>query len=76
MMPSWIKHVRKNSTVDDIKQLEDPVTHLPRRIFLKSTLATAVLATVGGTGLLATRRALAAEWAKDAFTAPSSAPIR
>ena len=45
------------------------MTHLPRRTFLKSTLATAVLATVGGTGLLAPRRALAAEWPKDAFTA-------
>jgi sulfur-oxidizing protein SoxY len=49
--------------------LEDPVTHLPRRTFLKSTLATAVLAAVGGTGLLAPRRALAAEWPKAAFTA-------
>jgi sulfur-oxidizing protein SoxY len=48
---------------------EDPVTHLSRRTFLKSTLTTAVLATVGGTGLLATRRALAAEWPKAAFTA-------
>ena len=45
------------------------MTHLPRRTFLKSPPATAVLAAAGGTGLLATRRALAAEWPKDAFTA-------
>ncbi|MHB8535655.1 MAG: thiosulfate oxidation carrier protein SoxY, partial [Sulfuricaulis sp.] len=48
---------------------EDPVTHLPRRTFLKSTLATAVLVATGGTGLLATHRALAAEWPKNAFDA-------
>jgi sulfur-oxidizing protein SoxY len=45
------------------------VTHLPRRTFLKSTLATAVLAAAGATGLLDPRRALAAEWPKAAFTA-------
>ena len=45
------------------------MTHLPRRTFLKNTLATAVLAAAGTAGLLDPRRAQAAEWPKDAFTA-------
>ena len=48
---------------------EDPVTHLPRRLFLKNTLATAVLVGVGSTGLFRPGWALAAEWPKDAFSA-------
>src|SRR3989338_8715514 len=48
---------------------EDPVTHLPRRLFLKNTLATAVLVGVGSTGLFRPGWALAAEWPKDAFAA-------
>jgi sulfur-oxidizing protein SoxY len=44
------------------------VTHLPRRTFLKSSLATAVL--VGtGSSLFAPGWALAAEWPKAAFSA-------
>ena len=50
------------------KSPEDPVTHLPRRLFLKNTLATAVLVGVGGS-LLRPGWALAAEWPKDAFNA-------
>src|SRR3970040_573689 len=48
---------------------EDPVTHLPRRLFLKNTLATAVLVGVGSTGLFRPGWALAAEWPQDAFAA-------
>ena len=48
---------------------EDPVTHLPRRLFLKNTLATAVWVGVGSTGLFRPGWALAAEWPKDAFSA-------
>jgi sulfur-oxidizing protein SoxY len=48
---------------------EDPVTHLPRRLFLKNTLATAVLVGVGSTGLFRPGWAFAAEWPKDAFAA-------
>ena len=44
------------------------MTHLPRRTFLKSTLATAVLAATGA-HLLTPTQALAAEWPKEAFTA-------
>ena len=45
------------------------MTQPPRRTFLKRTLATAVLAAVGGAGLLRPPRALAADWPKDAFAA-------
>ncbi|MBI5782418.1 MAG: thiosulfate oxidation carrier protein SoxY [Gammaproteobacteria bacterium] len=45
------------------------MTHLPRRRFLKNTLATAVLAGAAGTGLFRPGWALAAEWPKDAFNA-------
>lgn len=45
------------------------MTQHPRRFFLKSTLATAVLAAAGISGLLSPDRALAAEWPKEAFTA-------
>ena len=45
------------------------MTHLPRRLFLKNTLATAVLVGVGSTGLFRPGWALAAEWPKDAFSA-------
>jgi sulfur-oxidizing protein SoxY len=45
------------------------VTHLPRRTFLKSTLATAALAAAGSAGLLHSPTAAAAEWNKAAFTA-------
>ena len=45
------------------------MTRRPRRTFLKSSLASAVLIAVGGAGLLSPLRALAAEWPKDAFTA-------
>jgi len=45
------------------------VTHLPRRLFLKNTLATAVLVGVGSAGLFRSGWALAADWPKDAFTA-------
>ena len=45
------------------------MTHLPRRLFLKNTLATAVLVGVGSTGLFRPGWALAAEWPKDAFAA-------
>lgn len=45
------------------------MTHLPRRTFLKSTLATAALAAAGSAGLLRPTAALAAEWPKEAFTA-------
>ena len=48
---------------------EDPVTHLPRRLFLKNTLATAVLLGAGSAGLFRPGWALAAEWPKDAFSA-------
>ena len=44
------------------------MTHLPRRLFLKNTLATAVLVGVG-TSLFRPGWALAAEWPKDAFSA-------
>ncbi len=44
------------------------MTHLPRRTFLKSTLATAALTAAGGL-LLRPPAALAAEWPKEAFTA-------
>jgi sulfur-oxidizing protein SoxY len=46
---------------------EDPVTHHPRRTFLKNTLATAVV--LSATSLLRPGWALAAEWPKEAFTA-------
>lgn len=50
--------------------LEDPVTHLPRRSFLKHSLATAVVLGTAGTGLLFRPGwSLAAEWPKDAFNA-------
>jgi sulfur-oxidizing protein SoxY len=52
-----------------INFLEATVIQHPRRTFLKNSLATAVLIAVGGTGLLSTHQALAAEWPKDAFTA-------
>ena len=45
------------------------MTQHPRRTFLKNSLATAVLVTLGGAGLLSPHRALAADWPKDAFTA-------
>ncbi|MEW6330467.1 MAG: twin-arginine translocation signal domain-containing protein, partial [Pseudomonadota bacterium] len=45
------------------------MTHLPRRQFLKNTLATAVLIGAGSTGLFRPGWALAAEWPKDAFAA-------
>ena len=45
------------------------MTHLPRRLFLKNTLATAVLLGAGSTGLFRPGWALAAEWPKDAFAA-------
>ena len=45
------------------------MTHLPRRLFLKNTLATAALIGVGSTGLFHPGWALAAEWPKDAFSA-------
>lgn len=45
------------------------MTHLPRRLFLKNTLATAVLVGVGSTGLFRPGWAFAAEWPKDAFAA-------
>jgi sulfur-oxidizing protein SoxY len=45
------------------------VTHLPRRTFLKGSLATAALAAAGSTGLLRPPAALAAEWPKEAFSA-------
>jgi sulfur-oxidizing protein SoxY len=45
------------------------VTQYPRRTFLKNSLATAVLVTLGGAGLFSPDRALAADWPKDAFTA-------
>ncbi len=45
------------------------MTHLPRRLFLKNTLATAVLLGAAGTGLFRPGWALAAEWPKDAFAA-------
>ena len=45
------------------------MTHLPRRQFLKNTLATAVLLGAGSTGLFRPGWALAAEWPKDAFAA-------
>ncbi|MBI3777761.1 MAG: thiosulfate oxidation carrier protein SoxY, partial [Gammaproteobacteria bacterium] len=45
------------------------MTQYPRRTFLKNSLATAVLVTLGGAGLLSPHRALAADWPKDAFTA-------
>ena len=45
------------------------MTHLPRRLFLKNTLATAVLLGAGSAGLFRPGWALAAEWPKDAFTA-------
>ena len=48
---------------------EDPVTHLPRRLFLKQTLATAVLVGAGGATLFRPGWALAAEWPKTAFEA-------
>ena len=51
-----------------LKYLEDPVTHLPRRTFLKRTLASAVLVSAGSS-LLAPGWALAAEWPKAAFGA-------
>jgi sulfur-oxidizing protein SoxY len=54
---------------ETINTPEDPVTHLPRRLFLKNTLATAVLVGVGSTGLFRPGWALAAEWPKDAFAA-------
>lgn len=44
------------------------MTHLPRRTFLKSSLATAVLVSTGSS-LFAPGWALAAEWPKAAFTA-------
>ena len=44
------------------------MTHLPRRTFLKSTLAGAVLASAGAS-LFAPGWALAADWPKEAFTA-------
>jgi sulfur-oxidizing protein SoxY len=44
------------------------VTHLPRRTFLKSSLATALLVSAGSS-LFAPGWALAADWPKDAFTA-------
>ncbi len=47
------------------------MTHLPRRLFLKNTLATAVLLGAAGTGLFRPGWAFAAEWPKDAFTAKS-----
>jgi len=43
------------------------MTHTPRRSFLKGMLAAWVVAFTGGFGML--RRALAAEWPKDAFAA-------
>ena len=45
------------------------MTHLPRRTFLKNTLATAVLVSAGGASLFQPGWALAAEWPKDAFNA-------
>jgi sulfur-oxidizing protein SoxY len=45
------------------------VTHHPRRLFLKNTLATAVLLGAGSAGLFRPGWALAAEWPKDAFAA-------
>lgn len=45
------------------------MTHLPRRLFLKNTLATAVLLGAGSAGLFRPGWALAAEWPKDAFAA-------
>lgn len=47
------------------------MTHLPRRLFLKNTLATAVLLGAGSAGLFRPGWALAAEWPKDAFSAKS-----
>ena len=44
------------------------MTHLPRRLFLKHALATAVVVGVGGS-LFRPGWALAAEWPKDAFNA-------
>ncbi|MHB8742974.1 MAG: thiosulfate oxidation carrier protein SoxY [Sulfuricaulis sp.] len=44
------------------------MTHLPRRTFLKSTLATAALAAAGSAGLLRAPDADAAEWPKAAFS--------
>ena len=46
---------------------EDPVTHHPRRLFLKNTLATAVLLGAGSVGLFRAPWAFAAEWPKGAF---------
>ena len=45
------------------------MTHLPRRLFLKNTLATAVLLGAGSAGLFRPGWAFAAEWPKDAFSA-------
>ena len=45
------------------------MTHLPRRTFLKHTLASAVLASSASTSLFAPGWALAADWPKDAFAA-------
>ncbi len=43
------------------------MTHHPRRLFLKNTLATAVLLGAGGAGLIRAPWAFAAEWPKGAF---------
>lgn len=45
------------------------MTHLHRRTFLKGVLGTALVALTSGIGFI--RRALAAEWPKDAFAAKS-----
>ena len=44
------------------------MTHMPRRTFLKATLAGGVAAAAAGTGLLAPNTAAAAEWPRQAFT--------
>ena len=43
------------------------MTHHPRRLFLKNTLATAVLLGAGSAGLIRAPWAFAAEWPKGAF---------
>lgn len=51
------------------------MTYLPRRTFLKSTLATAALAAAGSAGLLCPPTVLAAEWPKEAFTTKQLAAV-
>lgn len=47
------------------------MTHMHRRIFLKGSLASGVVAIAAGAGLLRPARVLAAEWPKDAFASKS-----